>query len=85
MTTENSFSNSKLTHSQSSLKTTHGKADTLKELFKCVSESNLAELTRLLEANEMAEKSMNIILGKAFSYYSSSNKDSKDVIRVLLE
>jgi hypothetical protein len=83
MTTENSFSN--LTHSGNSLKQQHGKADILKELFKCVSDGNYLELTRLLEVNEMADKSMNISLGRAFAQYSPNNKDSKETIRVLLE
>ncbi len=86
MTTENSFS--KLTHPANievKLKNVHGKADILKELFKCVSESNLTELTRLLDSNEMADKSMNITLSRAFTVYSSSNKDTKEIIRVLLE
>jgi hypothetical protein len=83
MTTENSLS--KLTIPASSLKQQHGKVDILKELFKCVNDGNYHELSRLLDENELADKSINISLGRAFGHYSPKNKESKEAIRVLLE
>jgi hypothetical protein len=85
MTTENSFS--KLTHTgpEIKLKNIHGKVDILKELFKCVSENNVGELARLLEGHELAEQSMNITLTKAFAVYSSTNKEIKDIIAIILK
>ena len=86
MTTENSFS--KLTHTHSGevkLKHLHGVADILKEIFRFILEGNVKEITNLLVNNELAEKSLNITLSKAFGAYNPSNKDSKDIIAVLLK
>ena len=88
MTTENSFS--KLTHALSAdvnLKQVHGVADILKEIFRYIAEGNLAGITNLLEKNNngLAEKSLNITLSKAFSAYKSTNRESKDIIGILLK
>jgi hypothetical protein len=85
MTTENSFS--KLTHTgpELKLKVIHGKVDILKELFRCVNENNVAELIRLLEGHELAEQSMNITLTKAIAAYSSTCREIKDIIGILLK
>ncbi len=85
MTTESSFN--KLTPSISSevRRNVQGSAAVLKEIFRCISECNLVDLSHLLEGNELAEKSLNITLNKAFGAYKPSNQSTKDIIGILLK
>lgn len=83
MTTENSHKQQ--THSSTESKLKHGVAGMLKEIFKSIQENNLNDLTRLLENSDLADKSLNITLSKAFEAYKSNSKESKDIINVLLQ
>jgi hypothetical protein len=56
----------------------------LQEIFKCIDRCDLGELNKLLEGSELTEKSINNILGKAFSSYKPTNETSKDIIASIL-
>jgi hypothetical protein len=88
MTTENSFS--KLAHNTQSLDVKlknppNNKVDILKELFKSVSEYNINEVKHILSTNDIADKSLNVTLGRAFSAYDQTNKDAKEIVKILIE
>jgi hypothetical protein len=87
MTTENSFN--KITHTNSSdvtYKNSQCSPSILKEVFDCINEGNYKGLINLLEQNdELAGKSLNIYLCKAFHLYHSNNKGSKEIIIILLK
>jgi len=85
MNSENSFNKLTHTYTPEVRRNVQSTAAVLKEMFKCIEKCNKEELNHLLEGNELAEKSINITLNKAFGAYKSTNKDSKDIIGILLK